>query len=667
MLRPSAPTPARRVFLRRAAGLASFACLTFAVPTVAATPATVPSDLRAPAPARASADFQAVVCAAPGDQVAPQLVPDGAGGVIVVWSDARDGDPDLYAMRLLGSLDPDPAWPPGGAVVCAAAGAQSNPRLIPDGAGGAIVAWEDTRSGASDIYVHHLLATGVMDPSWPADGVPLGTDPADERYPSLDGDGAGGAFVAWQQGGDPYSLGDVYVQRVLGSGVVDPGWPPQGVPLPVASFPHVVADGAGGAIVVCSSPAPDAARHVLAGGVEDPAWRPSDLLGIPGKDLLAAATDGAGGAFVIFSGYGVRRLLADGTLGSLDYFPHWWRSVDPGKPVMAADGTGGAVAAFPVPPPDTPGGMDQQGIYALLVPPAGQVREWMLPREGSPPARYHTTEPCVAPDGAGGLLVAWVDDRLGPRPDIFLHHVLASGSADPTCPERGRIISSWMPRPARSPQMAPDGAGGAFVVWQGGGDGAWNIYAARVWGDAPTAALASLVAADATAERARLEWQCEGGRTAQVTVERRTASSGWRRVATVLPDGAGRVVFEDREVAAGARYGYRLALEDRGRETFAGETWLTVPARLDLALRRPRPNPAPGDLAVAFVLPDDRPAWLELVDASGRRVLEQPLGAPGPGEHVVRLAVPASLPPGLYFLRLRHGDRALATRCAIAR
>jgi hypothetical protein len=215
--------------------------------------------------------------------------------------------------------------------------------------------------------------------------------------------------------------------------------------------------------------------------------------------------------------------------------------------------------------------------------------------------------------------------------------------------------------------MASDGAGGAFVVWQGGGDGAWNIYAARVWGDAPTPVLASLVGAEATPERVRLEWQCGGAGGASASVERRTASSVWRRLATVVADGAGRVVFEDRAVEAGAPYGYRLVLFVQGREAVAGETWLTVPARVELALRGPRPNPSDGALVVAFSLPDDRPARLELLDTAGRRVLEQALGAPGPGEHVARIAAAPSLPPGLYFVRLRHGDRTLTARCAIAR
>ena len=49
---------------------------------------------------------------------------------------------------------------------------------------------------------------------------------------------------------------------------------------------------------------------------------------------------------------------------------------------------------------------------------------------------------------------------------------------------------------------------------------------------------------------------------------------------TRLSDGSRRVTFEDLEVTPGTSYEYRLGLEDRGTEGFAGETSVTVPARI---------------------------------------------------------------------------------------
>src|SRR6187551_1414534 len=56
------------------------------------------------------------------------------------------------------------AWPSDPLVnvpICTATGAQTTPAIISDGAGGAIVAWADARSGNRDIYVQRISADGV--------------------------------------------------------------------------------------------------------------------------------------------------------------------------------------------------------------------------------------------------------------------------------------------------------------------------------------------------------------------------------------------------------------------------------------------------------------------------------------------------------------------------
>ena len=51
--------------------------------------------------------------------------------------------------------------------------------IVSDGAGGAIVTWMDGRSGITDfdIFAQHVLASGVVDPAWLADGIALCTAP----------------------------------------------------------------------------------------------------------------------------------------------------------------------------------------------------------------------------------------------------------------------------------------------------------------------------------------------------------------------------------------------------------------------------------------------------------------------------------------------------------
>jgi hypothetical protein len=74
------------------------------------------------------------------------------------------------------------------------------------------------------------------------------------------------------------------------------------------------------------------------------------------------------------------------------------------------------------------------------------------------------------------------------------------------------------------------------------------------------------------------------------------------------------------------------------------------------ALEGAWPNPSSGGApAVAFRLPDGSPALLELLDVSGRRVLEREVGTLGIGRHRVNLASERRLGPGIYLLRLTQG------------
>jgi hypothetical protein len=77
------------------------------------------------------------------------IAPDGAGGAIMVWADGRSGNSDIYAQRAdsLGTA----LWTAGGIAVCADAAYRTDPRIVSDGAGGAILTWIDYRSGNSDI------------------------------------------------------------------------------------------------------------------------------------------------------------------------------------------------------------------------------------------------------------------------------------------------------------------------------------------------------------------------------------------------------------------------------------------------------------------------------------------------------------------------------------
>jgi hypothetical protein len=195
-----------------------------------------------------------VVCSATSWQQVPQIASDGANGAVLCWSDNRSGTPDVFVQRINGIGVK--LWPAPGVQACTGGGAvvRGAPALVSDGTGGAIVAWQDARSGAGseDLYARHFLATGLADTAWTASGVVVSTASGKQERMRAVPDGSGGVIVAWKDSRTDMS-GDVYAQHLTNTGAVASGWSGNGVSLCMQSGGHsldVAADGQGGALVV---------------------------------------------------------------------------------------------------------------------------------------------------------------------------------------------------------------------------------------------------------------------------------------------------------------------------------------------------------------------------------------------------------------------------------
>jgi FlgD Ig-like domain len=712
----------------------------------------------------------------------PQLVPDAAGGALVVWQDRRSGtNSDIYAIHVRGSGTVDP--PADGAAVCTAAHDQISPMVAPDGSGGAIVTWQDLRSDTSyDIYAQHVLASGTADPAWPNGGRALCIAVHDQINPRIVSDGSGGAIVSWQDrryGTDYY----IYAQHVLFSGAVDPAWPDSGRILSGSlgdkQLPAIVADGAGGAIVTWEDLRNGVdddiyAQHVLASGVVDPGWP------VSGRGLCTAA----GGQI---------------------------------EPTIVSDGSSGAVVSWI----DGRGGAS--GIYAQHVLASGAV-DGAWPLDG----RALTTSdgvPLLVSDGAGGGIVSWMDYRNG-KFDVFAQHVLAVGVVDPSWPPDGLAVR-LAEDSVNYLAVTPDGLGGAILAW---GDnrvyGDNDIYAQRIgpfgrlgspepsivgvhdaWGDEggfvkliwdasyldlppedaigsywvfrsiPAGAAASRLArgtrvveeseaaqavADGTLLRTGSEaqatyWEYVGATPAAhlakyscaaPTTRDSTAagnpptkfmvmaisgdgSQWWDSVPdsgysvdnlapaapgpfTGLyvagtaqlhwspndePDLAGYRLYRGESVkfapgpttlvaavvdtgyadAAGSPFFYKLTAVDVHGNESAVTTLLPGGALAvgdgalprDLALAAPRPNPAAGATTLRYALPRSAAVRLAIYDAAGRRVRELAAGGREAGEHAVvwdlRDGEGAAVSAGLYFARLEADGATRVRRVAVTR
>ena len=424
----------------------------------------------------------AALCTAAFDQNTPTIVSDGAGGAIVTWYDSRSGSADIYAQRVNASGAPQ--WAADGVALCTVAFTQSFPTIVSDGAGGAIVTWQDGRSGTNyDIYAQRVNASGA--PQWTANGVALSTAAFDQFTPRIVSDGAGGAIVSWFD----FRSGnyDIYTQRVNTSGA--PQWTANGVAICTAAFeqyaPTIVSDGAGGAIVTWYDYRSGASYDIYAQRVNAsgaPQWTGN------GVALCTAAfnqfdptivSDGAGGAIVTWYDFRngadpdiyAQRVNASGA-------PQWTANGvaictvanDQGSPTIVSDGAGGAI----VPWYDYRSG--NADIYAQRVNASG-APQWTANGVAICTAASDQGSPTIVSDGAGGAIVTWYDYRSG-NFDIYAQRVNASGA--PQWTADGVALSTAANHQAY-PTIVSDGAGGAIVTWYDSRSGTNNdIYAQRV-------------------------------------------------------------------------------------------------------------------------------------------------------------------------------------------
>ena len=303
-----------------------------------------------------------LICGAQHDQSSPRAVRDGTDGVIVVWQDNRQGSTmvaDVYAQRV--NMSGAVSWTSDGVAICTAGSKQTFARLVHDGSGGAIFAWCDQRLATNVIYARRVTSTGLV--QWTADGVALSANTGNEAAPSITTDGAGGAIVAWH--GDGASFTDIYAQRINSSGAVE--WTPGGILICDADLsqlePAIVADGAGGAFVawqdlrdtVTLSDEDVYAQRIDASGVAQ--WA-SNGIAVCTEDGAGTQTqiisDGAGGAVVVWAdtrllGYDIyaQRVNAAGAvLWETDGAAVTVATAAQNGPAPVTDGFGGVIVAW---------------------------------------------------------------------------------------------------------------------------------------------------------------------------------------------------------------------------------------------------------------------------------------------------------------------------------
>jgi len=173
------------------------------------------------------------------------MVADGAGGTIIVWSDNRGADFDIYGQRI--DENGTRLWPATGILLCSASNNQYTRGIVDVGGGEFMIAIEDHRNIGSDVFVQKFDTTGTT--PWGIGGDPVCNDAAAQFGIVLTADGAGGAVFAWTD--DRNVTDEIFAQRISSNG--SDMWISDGVSISdgqgTMGRPGIVPDTEGGAII----------------------------------------------------------------------------------------------------------------------------------------------------------------------------------------------------------------------------------------------------------------------------------------------------------------------------------------------------------------------------------------------------------------------------------
>ena len=376
------------------------------------------------------------ICNFTGNQQDMQMVSDNAGGAILTWTDTRNGaTKDIYAQRI--DANGNLLWNADGIAICTAVNEQYTPKIINDGANGAIITWYDNRIDNNwNIYAQRINANGVV--QWTVDGEPICTAAGNQSMQQITSDNFGGAIIAWSDGRNGGPDADIYIQRINPIGTVQ--FPTNGVAVCTASYfqgsPQLASDGNNGVIITWNDS------------------RSNDGF----ADIYSQRVSSTG--LVYWPNNGV--LICNANNNQND-------------PKIVADGTGGAIICWF----DNRNG--NPNIYAQKVNATG-LNQWPVNGISVCSASFYQGFQQIISDNSGGAYITWEDRRsgFGSGSDIYAQKINTTGL--PQWTVDGIAVCSSAPV-QKNPQLCLNNSGNVVITWQ---DDYNNIYAQAV---TPTATL----------------------------------------------------------------------------------------------------------------------------------------------------------------------------------
>ena len=405
------------------------------------------------------------ICTAEMNQACSQIIPDGTGGVIISWTDTRPGAFGLYAQRV--NPGGNIKWAVNGVAVYSEQYADVRyPIMISDNARGAVIVWWGHRDDNLDIYAQRINRNGEI--MWNSEGAPVCADPGIQRYPKMIYCTTGYMIVVWrdQRNGNE----DIYAQKLDMTG--QPRWVLNGVPVcnnpEHQSGQQIISDNNGGAIIVWTDYRNGVNNYDIyaqrINSTGDPLWT---LDGIP---ICTAAVDQEYPQ-IAFDGDCAVVVWSDYRNGNKDIYAQ--RINMDGDLLWTEDGVGICTSIqgqiFPLIISDEQGFSiiawedGRGGVYAQRISSDGSI-QWY--EDGIPICIADGAQNGIRiiSDGAGGAILAWRDRRSGDNWDLYTQKVNMNGEVEWLID--GISVSTALNTHGPVSQLSPDGSGGAYFVWE---------------------------------------------------------------------------------------------------------------------------------------------------------------------------------------------------------
>jgi hypothetical protein len=369
----------------------------------------------------------------PNGQFRPQIISDGEGGAIVVWAANQGGfyNYNLYAQRIdsLGNL----LWTASGVPIAVGPATDSFQEIIPDGNGGAIIVWQRLPNIGSqtDIYAQKVNASGTV--QWTANGVAICLAAQSQSNPKLVGDSNGGAIIVWQDSRAGMPNTNIYAQRIDSNGNVM--WANDGIPIctdsATQSIPEICTDEDSGAIIVwedyrASGSAIYAQRIDVSGKAQ---WSADGIQISPSSEGYVeplVCSDGENGAIIVWK---IERLIMESDIGAQ-------RIDDTGSILWGENGVNVCLASgnqeeISIMQNDAGGVIVTWQDFRNNA--SGDVYTQWIDRNGTTKWKENGVEICTATDAQhypvlttdllAGAIIAWSDERNGVDANVYAQNI----------------------------------------------------------------------------------------------------------------------------------------------------------------------------------------------------------------------------------------------------